>query len=216
MSGNKDVTKEQRTDEVTKRLDEIEHGLKVELEESRKQVEELSQKLSSLSNKNNVGEETIDVERRSANSITLPIIEGAPVIKSEIVAVKDIEGIEMLAKVENADGKKFTVPFGCNVKNVDFTQDNTKDLYQTSYENLESGTFELVDIVDLTGASKVEKGKIVSVGTPVDEVDRSSGVPVLTGRKIKAVVRRDVREYTIQYNGKKFRFTGDDLANIRI
>ena len=90
--------------------------------------------------------------------------------------------------------------------------------YTTSYENLDSAKFSLVDIDpnDKAGASKVELNKVVSEGTPVAEIDRSTGQPVATGRKVRTTVRRNLRHYTIDVDGKKFTFSEDELASIRI
>ena len=129
-----------------------------------------------------------------------------------------VQSSGFLFDVVNADGEKFEVPFGCDIKKLDFSSESIKDLYKTSYENLQSEKFELIDIDenDLTGASKVEKGEIVSDGALVPEIDRSSGTPTATGRKVRTSVRKDVRHYTIKFGGKKFTFTNEDLANIRI
>lgn len=207
-------------DALNARLDTIENGLKVDLEESQAQVKELTDKVNTLSRTNNgqPQDDIVDTKRRSAHIMQLPVIEGAPVIASEITNVLGTPGIEMIAKVKNANGKEFEVPFGCDVKKLDFTLDSVENLYKTSYENLQSEKFELVDIDenDLTGASKVEKGTIVSEGSLVPEMDRSTGTPTATGRKVRTMVRKDVRHYTIKFGGKKFTLTNEDLANIRI
>ena len=84
----------------------------------------------------------------------LPVIEGSPVIKSSVSGVIGIKGIEMIASVETADGEKYEVPIGCDVKQVDFQTEATENIYKTSYENLSSEKFELVDI-DLLKLKKV-------------------------------------------------------------
>lgn len=211
---------EKETDVVMKRLDAIEDGLKVELEESRAEVKELSDKLNNLPKSNNseLDDGIVDIERKSAHIMSLPVIEGAPVIKSVISSVLGIEGVELMAEIKNARGEKYTLPFGCNIKKVDFSKDNLKDVYHTSYETLKTQKFNLVDIDqnDLTGASKIEHNVVVEVGQPVNEVDRSTGTPIATGRKVRANVKRNLREYTIEFEGKNFKLTEADLANIRI
>ena len=217
---NKTVTeKGGETDALTQRLDEIETGLKADLEESQKEVKSLREEIKTANQRNNQPQdEIVDATRRSAHITQLPIIEGAPVIKSKISAIIGVKGLEMTAEVTNAEGDEFTLPFGCDVTKLDFDQEKTKDLYTTSYENLKSEKFELINIDpnDLTGASKVEKGVVVSDGALIPEIDRSSGTPMATGRKIRTTVKKDVRHYTIAFKGKEFTFTNADLANIRI
>ena len=205
-------------DPVMDRLDKIEKGLKVDLEKSQTEVKELTEKIDKLAKSNNQPvDDVVDLARRSANIMSLHVIDGAPIVKSEMSAVLGIEGVEMIAYVVNAKGDKYSIPVGCDIKRVDFTKDSTKELHKTSYENLKVEKFNLMDIDenDLTGASKIEKGKVVSEGTPIPEIDRSTGVPVATGRKIRTRVIKDVRHYTIEFNNKKFTMTDDYLGNIR-
>lgn len=206
-------------DAVMARLQEIEDNLKVQLEEKDAQIEDLQKDVERASqNKNTNQDEEVDTKRRSAHLISLPIIEGSPIVKSEITSVLGIAGLELVAKVKNAAGDSFEVPFGCDIKKLDFDSEQLKDMHRVSYENLKTEEFDLVDIDenDLTGASKVEKGVVSSEGSLVPEVDRSTGTPIATGRKVRTTVRKDIRHYTIKSNGKKFTFTNEDLANIRI
>ena len=207
---------DKKQDAVMERLDQIENGLKVELEESRKEVAEMKKNISNLSHSDNQ-DEIVDTARKSAHTISLTVIGGAPIVKSSISSVLGIEGLELMAEVKNARGDKYTVPFGCDIKKLDFSKENLEGVYKTSFESLNTEKFKLVNIDqnDLTGASKVEYKKVISEGQPVNEIDRSTGTPRATGKKVRAVVMRDVREYTIEFEGKKFKLTEDDLANIR-
>jgi hypothetical protein len=148
----------------------------------------------------------------------LPVVNDAPVIAGKLERVVGIEGLEYLMNVETADGKKYSFPFGCDIGRINFANEKLKGIETTSYENVKTLNFKLHDIDqnDLTGASKVEKGKIVGEGGVIPEVDRSSGRPILTGRKIRTVVRSDVRYYTIEHAGKKFTISSDELGNFRI
>ncbi len=210
--------KEEVNDVVMKRLDEMETGLKADLEASNKKVKELTDTVKKLSNKDDQSEDDIvDTERKSANIMSFPVIDGAPIVKSKMTKVVSIKGVEIMAEVTTADGKEYKIPVGCDMTKLDFTEDNLKDVHQTSFENLETVKFKLIDIAegDLTGASKVQLKKIIHEGSLIPEISRTSGSPVPTGRKIRTVVRRDIRHYTIKYNDKKFTFTGEELANIR-
>ena len=213
-------TPEQKSDDaLNARLDLIENGLKVQLEERDAEIADLAETVKNLSkNGNHSEDEIVETERRSANKMSLPMIEGAPIVKSEITAVLGVPGLELIASVENAKGEKFEVPFGCKTKDLDFTLKALKDVYTTSFEKLDSETFDLQDIDedDLTGASKVDKKVVVSEGTLIPEIDRSSGLPVPTGRKIRTKVKKHVRYYTIKFGDEKFTLTNTELENIRI
>ena len=88
--------------------------------------------------------------------------------------------------------KKFTTTYG-ELGNAD------------DFLNLPRIKFQLVDQdpSDLSGASKIEHNKIITRGEKVDEVDRSSGMPVRTGRKVELVTRNDIRHYTIKVGDEK-------------
>jgi hypothetical protein len=214
-----EVPQEAPNDAVMERIQQIEDGLKVQLEEKDAQIAELQQDIKNAARNNNQPQDdVVDTARRSAHIISLPVIEGSPIIKSEMSSVLGVKGLEMIAKVENAAGEKFEVPFGCDIKRLDFSDKSLKDLYKTSYENLSAEKFELVDIDenDLTGASKVEKGLVSSEGTLIPEIDRSTGTPIATGRKVRTTVRKDVRHYSFMADGKKVILTNEELANIRV
>ena len=208
-------------DQVMKRLDEIEKGLKVQLETKDDQIKALTDKINTLSqnsNKRSVDDNIVDTARRSANNVDLPVIDGVPIVKGQVVNAVGIKGIDFLMIATDAKGVVHSVPFGCDIKRVDFSDKSAKDIHRTSFENLKTVNFEFVDIDqnDLTGASKVEKGVIVDDGVTISEIDRSSGTPMLTGRKIRASVKEDIRHYTMVFEGVKFTLTNKELGNIRI
>jgi hypothetical protein len=207
-------------DLITARLDAIENGLKAELEESRAETASLREAIKNVSksNANSFEDDVVDTARRSAHVTSLPVIDGVPIVWARSSPVTGMEGIELIMIAKDANGKEFTIPFGCNVGKVDFSDKKLKDVHQTSYENLKTQKFELQDIDenDLTGASKIEKGKVVDEGSVVPEMDRSSGTPMPTGRKIKTTVKADARHYTILFDGKKITLTDKELGNIRI
>lgn len=225
---NKSVTPEVITpetdnkDALNARLDEIENNLKGTIDRQNEIIENQNKTIEELKNRpntsSNSNDEAIIIDRQSAHTMRLPVVNDVPVINGKLERVIGVTGLEYLMNVETADGKKYSFPFGCDITRIDFDNAKLKDIQTTAYETIKTANFPLQDIDnnDLTGASKVEKGKIVGEGGVISEVDRSSGRPVLTGRKIRTVVRADVRHYTIEYNGKKFTFTSDQLGSFRI
>jgi hypothetical protein len=228
MSKDKDkvttpVTKEiDPQDALNARLDEIEKNLKGTIDRQAEVIEQQNKAIEELKKSRQPTEDGDDdailVDRKSAHTMRLPVVNDAPVIDGKLERVVGVAGLEYLMKVKTADGKSYSFPFGSDVSRIDFTNEKLKDVETIAYENVKSKNFPLQDIDnnDLTGASKIEKGKIVGEGGVIPEVDRSSGRPQLTGRKIRTVVRQDVRYYTIEYNGKKFTLSGEKLGRIRI
>lgn len=221
MNDNKDPKKE--LDPIHARLDEIENNLKGQIDRQTEVIEQQAKTIEELKSRppaaNVVDDnEGIILDRQSAHTMRMPVVDGAPVIHGKLERVIGVSGLEYLMNVKTADGKEYSFPFGCDVSRLDFGDKKLKDVQTTSYENIKTQDFKLqdVDTNDLTGASKVEKGKIVGEGGVISEVDRSSGRPMLTGRKIRTVVRADSRHYTIEYNGEKFSITNEELGNIRI
>lgn len=209
-------------DPISARLDSIEKDLKGTIDRQNEVIENQNKTIDELKNRTAVSssnpDEGIILDRQSAHTMRLPVVNGAPVIEGKLERVIGVAGLEYLMNVKTADGKEYSFPFGCDVGRLDFGDKKIKDIQTTSYENIQTMNFELQDIDtnDLTGASKVEKGKIVGEGQVIDEIDRSGGRPVRTGRKVRTVVRQDLRHYTIEYNGEKITLTGDQLGNIRI
>lgn len=209
-------------DPIHARLDEIENNLKGTIDRQTEIIEQQNKTIEEMKNRPTTSvdrsDEAILVDRQSAHTMRMPVVDGAPVIEGKLERVIGVAGLEYLMNVKTADGKAYSFPFGCDVGRLDFNDKKLKDVQTTSYENIKTMDFTLqdVDTNDLTGASKVEKGKIVGEGGVISEVDRSSGRPMLTGRKIRTVVRADVRHYTIEYNGERFTITNDELGNIRI
>lgn len=210
-------------DALMERLAEIETNLQGTIERQNEVIEKQNKTIEDLKNQpksetvNDV-DEGILVDRQSAHTMRLPVVNGAPVIDGKLERVIGVAGLEYLMNVKTADGKKYKFPFGCDISKIDFSSDKMEGVETISYENVETKDFKLQDIDqnDLTGASKIEKGKIQSEGNTIPEVDRSSGRPVMTGRKIRTVVRQDVRYYTIEHDGKKVKISSQDLGKFRI
>ena len=226
---NKEENKVPKTTPETKqedalmaRLNEIENNLKGTIDRQNEVIEAQSKTIEELKNRSNQSsndeDEAILVDRQSAHTMRLPVVNGAPVIDGKLERVLGVQGLEYIINVKTADGKSYKFPFGCDIGRIDFGSEKLKDIEPVSYENVKTQNFKLQDIDnnDLTGASKIEKGKIVGEGNIIPEVDRSSGRPVATGRKIRTVVRSDVRHYTIEHDGKKHTISSEDLGSFRI
>lgn len=202
-------------DILNERLDTIENDLKLQIEEQAKTIEELKNRPQTATEEI---DEAIILDRQSAHTMRLPVVEGVPVVEGKLERVVGVEGLEYLMNVKTADDKEYSFPFGCDISKLNFKDKELKNVQTISFEQIQTKDFKLQDIDnnDLTGASKLEKGKIVGEGGVIPEVDRSSGQPIMTGRKIRTVVRRDVRHYTIEHDGKKVVLSSEDLGNIRI
>ncbi len=222
MSEKETKAKANEVDLIAEKLDEIEGNLKGTIDRQAEVIEQQAKDIEDLKNRPvNVSDEedaAILIDRQSAHTMSLPVVDGVPVIEGQLERVIGVKGLEYLMKVKTADEGEYSFPFGCDVGRLDFSDKKLKDVQTTSYENIKTQDFKLQDIDnnDLTGASKIEKGQIVSEGNVIPEVDRSSGRPQLTRRKIRTVVRTDVRHYTIEHKGEKFTLTGEQLGNIRI
>lgn len=224
---------EDSSDLLSARLDAMEDNFKGTID---RQAEVIAQqakaiaelKSSNQSSPNNDEDEGIITDRKSAHTMRMPVVGEAPIISGKLERIVGVPGIEYIMRVNTAevvsekDGvkvyKEYLFPFGCNVNQLDFNDKKLKDIQTTSYENIKTKDFDLqdIDMNDLTGASKVKRGEIVGKGNNIPEIDRSSGRPVFTGRKIQTVVRRDIRYYTIMFNGEKVSISSQDLGNIRI
>ena len=215
-------TVDNQPSELDARLDRIEGELAEKIENQEEQIRKQGEVIEGLKKNSNVSsddeDEGILVDRKSAHTMKLPVVEGVPVIEGKSERVIGVEGLEYVIKVETADGGKYTFPLGGDVSKINFNDKKLKDIQPTSYENLPTKDFALqnIDENDLTGASKVKKGKIIGEGGVINEVDRSGGTPVKTGRKIRTVVRADIRDYTIEFNGENYTISNKMLGNIRV
>ena len=132
--------------------------------------------------------------RRPAENVTLATIDGMPII--------DMRLEKNIAKHE--DGTSYIRNYNaiCKVfgkdKEVKITYGEMSE--PTDYLNLPRIKFQLTNqnTADLSGASRIEHNKIITRGEKVDEIDRSSGAPVRTGKQVELVTRNDIRYYTIK------------------
>lgn len=135
-------------------------------------------------------------ERKPSELITLAVIDGMPIIdmRLEKELATDHKGdmyirhYNAICKVYGTEGE-VKITYGVEGSPTDFL-------------NLPRKTFKFTnqDPNDLSGASKIQKGMVISKNGTVPEVDRSSGVPVRTGKMVELLTKRDKRWYTIIVN----------------
>lgn len=148
-------------------------------------------------------DEEVEQDRRPAGSVKIATYEGSPIIDMKLE--KNIE--------RNHNGEMIIKNYKaiCKIHGNDETVELTYGELGNplDYLNLPREKYALTDqdSSDLSGASKIEHNQIISRGEKVDEIDRSSGLPVKTGKKIELVTRNDIRYYTI--------VVGDDKVTLR-
>lgn len=177
--------------------------------ESDNKVDELSSKVDNLVNlferkeasdedeDNNV----VSGDRSVPEELRIRAFKGMPIIKVKTTTEEKItpdgqviRGIST-ASFETVDGKKEKMPFGSTAMN--------------DYLQLPVTKFKLVNqIIDdgseKSGCSRIEKGKVIHDGGLVPEVIYKDNKPTTTGRMIKQQVKKDVRYYTVEIEGKEY------------
>ncbi len=152
-------------------------------------------------------DEVVVEERKPAEIMKLASYEGKPIIdcKLQKVIKTDERGNRFEAGMEahcTVFGRKdiFVTTYG-NLENPD----DFLNLPRIDYKLTEQNT------ADLSGASNIEYKKVISKGDYVDEIDRSSGHPVRTGRKVQLVEVNDIRHYTILVGDEKVTLSQDKI-----
>lgn len=176
--------------------------------ESDNKVDELSSKVDNLVNlferkedsdkdeDNNV----VSGDRSVPKELRVRAFKGMPIIKVKTSTEEKItpdgqviRGIST-ASLETIDGKKEKMPFGSTAMN--------------DYLKLPVIKFKLVkqinDGSEKSGCSRIEHGQVVHDGGLVPEVVYRDNKPTSTGRMIKQQVKKDVRYYTVEIEGKEY------------
>ena len=142
------------------------------------------------------GEEVNDEvqDRKPAETVTLASYNDMPIVDMKLE--KNLE-IDHNGKTYTKNYKAICQVYG-QKEPVEITYGEMGE--PNDFLNLPRKTYKLVNqnSSDLSGASRIEHNKVMSRGDKVDEVDRSEGAPVRTGKKIELVTRNDIRYYTIQ------------------
>lgn len=166
---------------------------------------ELRKKLSELEGKQSLHtDEIIDTQRNFPTEMTLVSYNGKPVLDvKQVTKYKKVDG-QIVGEYQEATctvygmDKPFITTFG-DINNPE------------DYLNLPRLTYTLTDQADLSGASKIEANVPVKSSGLVEVIDRSSGEPVPTGKKIQQNVYRDIRWYTVLVDGEKVVIHEDKL-----
>lgn len=195
---------EKENKELKEKLDLVEKAK----QESDSKVDELSSKVDNLVNlferKQKADEDSDDNvvsgDRNVPEFLTARAFEGMPIVKVSTKTEEKItpdgqvvRGISV-AEIETIDGKKEKMPFGSTAMN--------------DYLQLPFKKFKLVkqinDGVEKSGCSKIERGQVIYDGGLVPEVVYKDNIPTRTGRMINQLVKKDVRYYTIEIDGKEY------------
>jgi len=150
----------------------------------------------------------VEDARLSADNVEIVVYgeEEAPVVGTKIIRNFDSSGREINSEVEiDVIGKKN--PIKISYGNLD----NPDDFMQ-----LKTKKFYLVDILDgdLTGASRIERDVVVEDNGTVPEMRMTGEAYVPTGRQVRQVVRKDIRYYTIEFDGKKYEL-GEPVKQVK-
>lgn len=150
--------------------------------------------------------EVVSTDRKPPAYLRIATYEGKPIVDMRLIKKTKLDdngahrviGMEAVCKLAGVD-KKITISYG--------DSENEND-----YMRLPRVRYELTDIVDSTGASKVDANKVIADGglTPEKKLSGDNTL-VATGKMVKMVVRADVRTYTILVDGKKVQLTQDKI-----
>ena len=192
-----DEVETNETDTVSEQSDNSLAEVLQALRAQEARLEELAAENKALRQQNGDTEELDENDagvRRPAETMTLATIDGMPIIdmRLEKNLAKDGMGnsyIRNYNAICTVFGKKDPVVITYGEMGE-----------PTDYLNIPRKTFQLTNqnAADLSGASRIENNKIITRGEKVDEIDRSSGVPVRTGKQVELVTRNDIRYYTIK------------------
>jgi hypothetical protein len=139
-------------------------------------------------------DDAVTTDRRPAENVTLATYEGMPII--------DMRLEKNLSKDHNGNTYINNYKAICQVYGrktpLEITYGELSE--PTDYLNLPRIKFQLTNqnTADLSGASRVEHAQVITRGDKVDEIDRSSGAPIRTGKQVELVTRNDIRHYTIK------------------
>lgn len=187
------------------RIEKVGEAKDAEIVKLKADLKALSEKKSNdASGQTNIVEDS----RLTADNVEIVVYgeNDAPVVGTKIIRKFNDEGRELNSEVEiNVLGqnKPVKISYG-NLENPnDFTQLKTKK-------------FDLLDILDgdLTGASRIQRDVVTEDNGTVPEMKLTGEEYIPTGRQVRQVVRKDIRYYTIEFNGEKYEL-GEPVKEVK-
>ena len=191
-------------------------ALKAVLEQNeslQKQIFEMYQKMEEISKRkshdDDIDFDPDDLKRKPPEGCYLRCYKGYPIEKTKMKYVEELDKfgnvhqVSASVQIETLNGQKGELPYGSNFSN--------------DYINLEKKYFAFTDIVEDTGASRVDKGVVVEKGqivvkrSPQEQTYVDGDLQGGKGR-VQQVVRKDIRYYTILVNGEKYQIHEDVLS----
>ena len=198
---------EQNLDKENKELKEKLAQAEEAKKQSEDKVSELSIKVDNLVNlferkeaSDKDGDDVVTGERNVPTELRIRAFNNMPIIKVKTTTDEKItddgqviRGIST-SNIETIDGQKAKMPFGSTAMN--------------DYLQLPVKKFKLVKQIDdgseKSGCSRIERGQVLHDGGLVPEVKYMDNKPVATGKMVKQQVKKDVRYYTIEIEGKEY------------
>lgn len=187
------------------RLEQVNEAREAENVKLRADLKALSEKKSNdVTGQSNI----VEGARLSADNVEIVVYgeEEAPVVGTKIYRNFNAEGRELNSEIELeiiGKNKPVKISYG-NLENPnDFMQLKTKK-------------FTLIDILDgdLTGASRIERDVITEDNGTVPEMKLTGEDYIPTGRQVRQVARKDIRYYTIEFDGKKYEL-GEPVKEVK-
>ncbi len=197
-------TKETTPVEPKDKTLEVMEQMQAMMSEQQKTITELKAQVAQ--SRNQASEpEVVDLNRKPAGNILIATIDGMPITDMKLekktmlngAGQTVVTGFDAICKVHGID-KSVKITYG--------DMDNPKD-----YLNLPRTRFDLVDQVEESGASQVDRGRVVRNDGLVDEKKEVNNVLITTGRKVQLAIREDFRYYTIEVNGEKVTLPQDKI-----
>ncbi len=197
-------TKETTPVEPKDKTLEVMEQMQAMMSEQQKTITELKAQVAQ--SRNQASEpEVVDLNRKPAGNILIATIDGMPITDMKLekktmlngAGQTVVTGFDAICKVHGID-KPVKITYG--------DMDNPKD-----YLNLPRTRFDLVDQVEESGASQVDRGRVVRNDGLVDEKKEVNNVLITTGRKVQLAIREDFRYYTIEVNGEKVTLPQDKI-----
>lgn len=199
------MTTKKTTSNTVKRIEsdsegktlEVLQALQSQITAQNEVIANLTSRLGEQEGKDPDAPVVMDKKRKPPEDMLLAAVEGMPITDMKLTKKTKtndngqtvITGLEATCRVHGNE-KNVTITYG--------DMDNPND-----YLNLPRLRFKLVDQLDESGASQIERDKVITSDGVVDEKREVDNRLVPTGRKVQLATWDDFRHYTILVNGEK-------------